>query len=95
MNLDTNNLKAFFRDRPSLSMRGVEREAGLPESKLKEVLRGKQKLSSLQRENLEEILRKYGWVQPKGLAALLADDYTPMGVPKRKKNYPKVGINEV
>ncbi len=90
-NLTIDNLKSFFEDRPSLSLRGVEREAALPTSKLKEVLRGKQKLSSLQQQDLSKILKKYGWIQPVGLSALLGNDYTPLGVPKNKNHIPKLG----
>ena len=91
LNLTIDNLKAFFNDRPSLSIRGIEREAGLPVSKLKEVLRGKQRLNSLQSQDLSDVLQKYGWTQPRGLQALLGSDYTPMGVPVKNQIIPNVG----
>ena len=58
INLD---LKNFFNNRPSLSKRGIEREADLPDSKIKEVLKGNQKLSVAQIEKLLPVLKKYGW----------------------------------
>lgn len=80
------SLKVFFQERPSLSKRGVEREAGLPDSKIKEYLRGKQDLSKEQITRLLQTLINYGWTpKAKGLAALLDDAYSPMEVPKKTK----------
>ncbi|MEM9326332.1 MAG: hypothetical protein AAGA85_11770 [Bacteroidota bacterium] len=51
----------FFKDRPGLKKYSVEREAGLPRWKLKEVLSNKQYLSVEQKKQLESVLTKYGW----------------------------------
>ncbi len=85
-NITVVSLQIFFDERPSLSKRGVEREAELPDTKIKEFLRSKQDLSVEQKNRLQQILEKYGWApKPKGLTALL-EDYSPMGIPKLKKN---------
>ncbi len=60
--LTLEELKRFFMERPSLSKMGVEKESSLPNRKLKEVLRGKQKLSVAQELQLIPVLEKYGKV---------------------------------
>ena len=54
-------LKAFLTERPSISKRGLEREANLPVTKIKEVLSRKQHLSEEQKERLVMVLKRYGW----------------------------------
>lgn len=85
MVITVEKLKIFLEERPSLSVRGIEREAELPSTKIKEFLGERQKLNADQEGRLLNILQKYGWGKKQiGLSALLGDDYSEMGVKKDK-----------
>lgn len=71
-------LRIFLEERPSLSEAGLEREAVLPKTKLKEFMKGNQKLSQDQEGRLFPILVKYGWDSQKGkkgLADILSSEH--------------------
>ncbi|EAY24096.1 hypothetical protein [Microscilla marina] len=54
-------LKKFFEERPALSVRGVNDDAGLSDNYLNKILRNNQKISKKTIDKLDPILRKYGY----------------------------------
>jgi hypothetical protein len=54
-------LKQFFEERPALSVRGVNDDAGLSQSYLGKVLRGERTLSQNIIDKLLPVLKKYGY----------------------------------
>lgn len=54
-------LKQFFEERPSLSVRGVAIEAGLSDSYLSKIFLGGRPLSQKSIDKLFPILEKYGY----------------------------------
>lgn len=54
-------LKAFFSERPTLTNKGISREAGLSINFLGQILRGEKKLTSDTSNKLLPILKKYGY----------------------------------
>lgn len=71
--IDPEKLQKFFQERPAISVAAVEREANLPNTKIKEFLKGNQKLSLDQDKSLSKVLEKYGSIVPpeRGLSTLL------------------------
>jgi len=71
--IDPSKLSSFFSERPAISVAAIEREADLPNTKIKEFIKGNQKLSEAQNRRLTDVLIKYGSVSPpeKGLGNLL------------------------
>jgi hypothetical protein len=53
-------LRKFFKDRPSLSTQGVEREATIPGQSVAWVKKGRD-LPEQHWKLLEPVLKKYGW----------------------------------
>jgi hypothetical protein len=53
----------FLKDRPSLSLRGLETEADLPKKTLSHYVNGRRKLSAEHIEKLKPVLIKYGFKQ--------------------------------
>ena len=53
----------FLKDRPSLSLRGLEAEANLPTKTLSHYVNGRRKLSAEHIEKLIPVLSKYGFKQ--------------------------------
>lgn len=53
----------FLKDRPSLSLRGLENEADLPAKTLSHYVNGRRKLSKNHLDTLLPILSKYGFKQ--------------------------------
>jgi hypothetical protein len=53
----------FLKDRPSLSLRGLENEANLPAKTLSHYVNGRRKLSTEHIKKLMPILYKYGFKQ--------------------------------
>jgi len=56
-----NQLKAFFASRPSLSKRGVAKEAGISLTLLKYILKGQRSLTKETKNKLYPVLNKYGF----------------------------------
>jgi hypothetical protein len=54
-------LRSFFKERPSLAVRSVEREAGIPNTTLKNTLIKGAKFPAKHEFKLIPVLRKYGW----------------------------------
>ena len=54
-------LKQFFEERPSLSMRGVASEAGLSDAYLSKIFLGGRPLTQKSIDKLRPILEKYGY----------------------------------
>lgn len=54
-------LKHFFEERPALSVRGVNDDAGLSDNYLNKILRENRELSQKTLEKLIPVLRKYGY----------------------------------
>jgi plasmid maintenance system antidote protein VapI len=50
----------FLKDRPSISLRGLEKEADLPKKTLSHYVNGRRKLSDEHIEKLKPVLVKYG-----------------------------------
>jgi len=59
--MTTEELKLFFAERPALSVRGVNDDAGLSDNYLNKILRENRKLSQKNIDKLMPILRKYGY----------------------------------
>lgn len=53
----------FLKDRPSISLRGLETEADLPTKTLSHYVNGRRKLSAEHIEKLIPVLSKYGFKQ--------------------------------
>lgn len=64
-------LQNFLDERPAINISAFEREAELPRTKIKEFLKGNQNWSAFQEDRLLKVMIRYGYNQPKGLAALL------------------------
>lgn len=58
-------LKKFFGERPSLSVRGVAAEAGLSNSYLSQIFMGGRPLSQKSIDKLLPIVKKYGYKEDK------------------------------
>ncbi|EAY24098.1 hypothetical protein [Microscilla marina] len=58
-------LKKFFEEHPSLSINGVNNEAGLTDSYLGKILGGKRPLSQKTVEKLLPVLKRYGYAEKK------------------------------
>lgn len=71
--IDRNKLDKFFKERPAISVAAVERESSLPNTKVKEFIKGNQKLSEIQGRSLSKVLEKYGSIvtPEKALSSLL------------------------
>jgi plasmid maintenance system antidote protein VapI len=54
-------LSRFFAERPSLSKRGVAREAGISLSLLNYILTGQRNLTEEVSQSLKTVLKKYGY----------------------------------
>lgn len=59
MTLD--ELKKFFEERPALSIRGVNDDAGLSDNYLNKIMRENRAISQKTLEKLEPVLKKYGY----------------------------------
>jgi len=57
------NIKAFLKNRPSLSLRGLEQEADLPTKTLSHYVNDRRKLSAEHIEKIMPVLSKYGFKQ--------------------------------
>lgn len=55
------SIAKFLKDRPSLSLRGLETEADLPTKTLSHYVNGRRKLSAEHIEKLTPVLLKYGF----------------------------------
>jgi len=58
--MNTTQLKEFFTSRPSLSKRGVCREAGISLSLLNYILKGNRALTNEVADKLKPVLNRYG-----------------------------------
>lgn len=73
MKVNPDRLKEVFSEWSALNVRAIEREADLPITKLRQVMKKKQDLSEDQLKRLIDVLAKYGVFQTenKGLSSLL------------------------
>lgn len=55
----------WLKERPCLSLRCLEREAGLPLKTLDHYVSGRRELNEHHKEKLKPILNRYGWVEQK------------------------------
>ncbi|MEL7586639.1 MAG: hypothetical protein AAGU19_07980 [Prolixibacteraceae bacterium] len=55
-------VKAFLKDRPLLTQRGLSLESGISESMLGKILRGERSMTAEVAAKLEPVLRKYGFL---------------------------------
>lgn len=70
--IDPDKLQKFFDERPAISVRKIEKEAGLPNTKIKEFIKGHQRLSTKQDASLQNVLVRYGSIPASGLSLLIA-----------------------
>lgn len=59
--MTTEELKQFFAERPALSVRGVNDDAGMSDNYLGRILRENRKISQKTIDKLLPVLRKYGY----------------------------------
>lgn len=59
--MDLDRLKKFIDERPSLVIKVLEEEAGLPQSCMGKILRGERKLTQTYIQRLLPVLKKYGY----------------------------------
>jgi len=57
------SIAEFLKNRPSISLRGIETEADLPTKTLSHYVNGRRKLSAKHIEKLIPVLLKYGFKQ--------------------------------
>lgn len=61
MQMTKQDIKHFFTERPSLSKRGVAREAGITYQLIDYIIAGKRSLTEETAKKLEPVMTKYGW----------------------------------
>jgi len=54
-------MKDWLKERPCLSLRCLEREAGLPTKTLSHYLQGRRELNEQHLQKLTPVLERYGW----------------------------------
>ncbi len=63
LNLNFENIKTFFLERPALSINQVEKDAGIPNSTLAKFVAGKRGLPKKYLEMILPTMEKYGFKQ--------------------------------
>lgn len=55
------DMKDWLKERPCLSLRCLEREAGLPAKTLSHYMQGRRELNEQHLQKLKPVLERYGW----------------------------------